>query len=133
MDLPLSQRKKILAKAVKEGKHVLLADFVEEKGEDYYKIALEKGIEGIMAKKKNSPYEAGVRSDNWLKIKKLRSCDCVIFGYTKGTGARAKSFGALILGLYDKQENPVYVGKVGTGFSDETLQDLSRTFEKLEN
>ena len=70
---------------VNEGPHVLLEDFVEEKGEAYYKVALDKGLEGIIAKKKDSIYEPGVRSGNWLKMKKLRSCDCVIFGYTKGT------------------------------------------------
>jgi len=131
VDLPLTERKKELADSVREGKHVVLSDFVEGKGEDYYRIALERGIEGIVAKKKDSKYEPGVRNSAWLKIKKLRSCDCVIFGYTKGTGARANSFGALILGLYGKEGNPVHVGKVGTGFSDETLKDLSSRFEKL--
>lgn len=131
LDLPLMERKEILKAAVKEGEHVLLEDYVEEKGEAYYKIALEKGLEGIMAKRKDSRYEPGIRSGAWLKIKKLRSCDCVIFGYTKGTGARGKTFGALILGLYGKAEEPVYVGKVGTGFSEKTLQTLLETFQNL--
>ena len=131
VDLPLTERKEILKNSVSEGKHVLLSDFVEEKGEDYYNIALEKGLEGIMAKKKDSFYELGVRSSNWLKIKKLRSCDCVIFGYTKGSGARSKTFGALLLGLYDKENKPVYVGKVGTGFSQSILNTLSEIFQQL--
>ena len=63
---------------MKEGKHVVLSDFVKEKGEAYYEVALEKGLEGVVAKKKDSVYEPGVRSGNWLKIKKIRSCDCVI-------------------------------------------------------
>jgi bifunctional non-homologous end joining protein LigD len=130
VDLPLTERKRILKESVKEGKHVVLSDFVEGKGESYYRIALEKGLEGVMAKKKNSVYEQGVRSGSWLKIKKLRSCDCVIFGYTKGSGARAKTFGALLLGLYDG-EKPVYVGKVGTGFSQAVLQKLSERFKQL--
>ena len=131
LDLPLTERKRLLSEALKEGKHVVLSDFVEENGEDYYRIALERAIEGVIAKKKNSTYEAGVRSGNWLKIKKLCSCDCIIFGYTKGSGARAKSFGALILGLYDKQKKPVHIGNVGTGFSDQTLEELSGQLEKL--
>ena len=110
INLPLTERKKILKESVKEGKHVLLSDFVEEKGEAYYEAALEKGLEGIMAKKKDSPYEPGIRSGNWLKIKKLLTCDCVIFGYTKGTGARAETFGALILGLYDKEAQASFRG-----------------------
>jgi bifunctional non-homologous end joining protein LigD len=130
VDLALTERKKILKKSVKEGKHVLLSDFVEKKGEAYYRVALEKGLEGIMAKKKESPYESGVRSSSWLKIKELRSCDCVIFGYTKGSGARAETFGALLLGLYDG-EKPIYVGKVGTGFSQELLKALSEMFQQL--
>lgn len=131
VDLPLMERKEILKTTVKEGAHVLLADYVEEKGEDYYNVALEKGLEGIMAKKKDSPYEPSIRSGNWLKIKELRSCDCVIFGYTKGTGARGKTFGALLLGLYNNEGKPVYVGKVGTGFSQDTLKALSEAFQKL--
>jgi DNA ligase D-like protein (predicted ligase)/DNA ligase D-like protein (predicted 3'-phosphoesterase) len=131
VDLPLTERKEILKKSIKEGKHVLLSDFVEEKGEAYYSVALEKGLEGIMAKKKDSVYEPGVRSGNWLKIKKLRSCDCVIFGYTKGTGARSETFGALLLGLYGDDGKPVYVGKVGTGFSQEMLKTLWERFQQL--
>jgi bifunctional non-homologous end joining protein LigD len=130
IDLPLTERKRILKDSVKEGKHVLLSDFVETKGKAYYKIALEKGLEGVMAKKKDSPYEPGARSSNWLKIKKLRSCDCVVLGYTKGSGARTGTFGALLLGLYsDKQL--VYVGKVGTGFSQTMLDKLSKRFQQL--
>jgi DNA ligase D-like protein (predicted ligase)/DNA ligase D-like protein (predicted 3'-phosphoesterase) len=130
VDLPLTERKRILKDSVEEGKHVVLSDFVEEKGEDYYRVALEKGLEGVVAKRKDSVYESGVRSSNWLKMKKLRSCDCVIFGYTKGSGARSESFGALLLGLYDG-ETLVYVGKVGTGFSQALLQTLSERFQQL--
>jgi DNA ligase D-like protein (predicted 3'-phosphoesterase) len=56
----------------------------------------------------------------------------VIFGYTKGIGTREETFGALLLGLYSKEGKPVYVGKVGTGFSQETLQTLSEKFKGLE-
>jgi DNA ligase D-like protein (predicted ligase)/DNA ligase D-like protein (predicted 3'-phosphoesterase) len=132
LNLPLMERKRILKDSVKEGRHVLLSDFVEERGEAYYRIALEKGLEGVMAKRKDSLYEPGVRSGNWLKIKKLRSCDCAIFGYTKGTGARAETFGALLLGLYDRKKRPVYVGKVGTGFSQDVLKALTGAFQELE-
>lgn len=131
VNLPLLERKKILKASVKEGEHVVLSDFVEEKGEDYYKVALERGIEGVMAKRKDSAYQQGLRTGDWLKFKKLQSCDCVVFGYTMGTGARARSFGALILGLYDGK-TPVFVGKVGTGFKEKTLQELMEAFKSLE-
>ena len=131
LDLPLQERKKLLKASLKEGEHVVLSDFVEERGEEYYKAALERGIEGVMAKRKDSTYQQGLRTGDWLKFKKLQSCDCVIFGYTTGTGARAKSFGALILGLYDEKK-PVFVGKVGTGFTEKTLQELMKAFKPLE-
>jgi bifunctional non-homologous end joining protein LigD len=130
INLPLIERKKILKQRVKEGKHVVLSVFVEEEGKLYYDAALKMGVEGIMAKKKNSPYQPGFRSNNWLKIKKLLSCDCAIFGYTEGEGRRADTFGALILGMYDK-DAPVYVGKVGTGFSQNESETLMTTFQKL--
>ncbi|HVO85760.1 MAG TPA: non-homologous end-joining DNA ligase [Candidatus Eisenbacteria bacterium] len=131
IDLPLTQRKNILSKSLKEGKHVVLSMYVEEEGETYYQEAIKKGVEGIMAKKKDSRYLPGVRSENWLKIKKLHSCECVIFGYTTGEGARKEAFGALILGLYEK-DKPVYVGKVGTGFSESTLAELMGLFKGLQ-
>lgn len=131
LDSPLIERKEILKKHVKDGKNVILSEYIEEQGEAYYEAALKKGLEGVMAKKKNSPYEPGVRSRNWLKIKKLATCDCVIFGYTKGGGRREATFGALILGLYSEGK-AVFVGKVGTGFSDKALDVLMQIFQQLQ-
>jgi bifunctional non-homologous end joining protein LigD len=132
LDLPLMDRKRILSESIREGGHVLLADYVDENGEAFFEAVHQKGLEGVMAKKKNSCYLPGLRSENWLKIKKIRTCDCVIFGYTRGTGARKSTFGALILGLYGNYDKPVYVGKVGTGFSDETLNSLLEKVKSLE-
>ncbi len=129
--LPLMERKTILKDSLREGSNVLLCDFIEEKGEAYFQLALEKGLEGVVAKRKDSEYEEGLRTGSWLKIKKLKTCDCVIFGYTLGTAVRAKTFGALLLGVYDKEGKPVYVGKVGTGFTQQTIGVLSDKFEKI--
>jgi DNA ligase D-like protein (predicted ligase)/DNA ligase D-like protein (predicted 3'-phosphoesterase) len=131
LDLPLIERKKILKEAVKEGPHVLSADYVEEKGEAYYQIALDKGLEGVIAKKKDSPYESGLRSGNWLKIKKMHALDAVIFGYTHGGGIRGKTFGSLVMGLFDVAGKPVSIGRVGSGFSEKTLQTLLESFQRL--
>jgi DNA ligase D-like protein (predicted ligase)/DNA ligase D-like protein (predicted 3'-phosphoesterase) len=127
---PLIERKAILRDRVRDGKYVVLSVFIEEDGEAYYDEAIKRGVEGIVAKKKNSQYEPGIRSNNWLKIKKVLSCDCIIFGYTKGQGSREKTLGALILGLYDNK-TPVFVGKVGTGFSESTMKMLLGAFEGL--
>ena len=130
VDLSLIERKEILKNHINEGRSVILSEYVEEHGEVYYEAAIKKGLEGVMAKERNSPYEPGVRSKRWLKIKNLTTCDCVIFGYTKGEGRRADTFGALILGLYSDGK-PVFVGKVGTGFSDRTLNVLWESFQQL--
>ncbi len=158
LDLPFSERRKILEKSVKEGPHVILSVPVEARGEDYYKAAIARGLEGVMAKRGDSPYEPGQRSGAWLKIKAEKTCDCVIAGYTPGQGGRGPTFGALLLGLYEQGENTrvgkkistpkkilsvppasgdenrelVYIGKVGTGFSDRDLEELLKTFSPLE-
>ncbi|MGD6806074.1 MAG: non-homologous end-joining DNA ligase [Candidatus Bathyarchaeia archaeon] len=129
--LPLTERKAILQKSLKEGSNVLLCDFIETKGEAYYGLILEKGLEGVVAKRKSSFYEEGLRTGNWLKIKKLKTCDSIIFGYTRGENVRSETFGALLLGLYDAAGKPVYVGKVGTGFSEENLRRLMSKFKKI--
>jgi len=130
IDKPLEVRRKILGESLTEGKNVVLSVSVEKDGEAFYKATIEKGLEGVIAKKKGSAYEPGRRSSSWLKIKKTEECDCVIFGYTKGKGSRKATFGALILGLYDG-DVPVFVGKVGTGFSQKDLETLSQAFKKL--
>ena len=130
-NLLLLERKKILQDSLSEGEHVVVSSFVEEKGEAYFESTLEKGLEGVMAKRKDSRYEEGLRTGSWLKIKKLRTCDCVIFGYTQGAQSRGTTFGALLLGVYDKDGKAVYVGKVGTGFTEEMLGILTDKFEKL--
>ncbi len=129
--LPLMERKTILKESLTEGSNVLVSDFIEENGVGYYQLVLDKGLEGVVAKKKDSPYEEGLRTGAWLKIKKLHTCDCVIFGYTQGSGGREATFGALLLGLYDKEGKPVYVGKVGTGFTVQTIAVLMDKFEKI--
>lgn len=128
-DIPLIERKRILKSSVKEGEFTVLSVFVEEAGVAYYRVALEKGLEGIMAKKKQSSYEPGKRSSNWLKIKQIKTCDCVIFGYTEGKGNRETTFGSLILGLYSAA-GPVFIGKVGTGFSQGDMEKIKMSLDK---
>jgi DNA ligase D-like protein (predicted ligase)/DNA ligase D-like protein (predicted 3'-phosphoesterase) len=129
-ELPLTERKAILQESLREGANVLLCDFIEAKGEAYFQSVLEKGLEGVVAKRKDSTYEEGLRTGSWLKIKKLKTCDCVIFGYTRGSESRGATFGALLLGVYDNGK-PVYLGKVGTGFTQEMIRTLTGKFEKI--
>jgi bifunctional non-homologous end joining protein LigD len=131
VDLPLLERKAILKESVKEGSHVILNDYVEEKGEQFFQAVLQQDLEGIVAKLKDSNYEQGLRTGSWLKIKNLKTCDCVIFGYSRGEGARESTLGALIVVLYDNQGKPVYVAHVGTGFTQQLLNSLMTDFRKL--
>jgi DNA ligase D-like protein (predicted ligase)/DNA ligase D-like protein (predicted 3'-phosphoesterase) len=128
--LPLTERHRILQSAVREGPHVVISVPIEGRGEDYYRGAVAQGLEGVMAKRKDSRYEPGIRSRAWLKIRAVKSCDCVIAGYTPGRGHRSSAFGALLLGLYDGG-TLVPVGKVGTGFSDRQLGELIERFPPL--
>jgi DNA ligase D-like protein (predicted 3'-phosphoesterase) len=130
LDLPLVERKKILKEIVKEGKHVVINTSINEQGVNYYQAVLQKGLEGVIAKRKQSSYQPGSRSKDWLKIKKVRTLDAVVFGYTLGKGYRAKSFGSLILGLYDEKK-PVYVGRVGSGFSDNELLKIIKELDAI--
>jgi ATP-dependent DNA ligase len=76
-----------------------------------------------MAKERTSVYMPGKRTSHWFKIKTRRTMDCVIIGYTRGKGERAATFGALQLGLY-KNNELVYVGKVGTGYNERTAKAI---------
>ena len=131
MEKPLSERKKILKESLIEGEHVVVSSYVLETGEAYYEAVTAKGLEGVVAKRIDSPYRQGQRSREWLKVKRVRTVDCVVVGYTKGTGNRAESFGALLLGLYDKY-TLTFVGRAGTGFTDKTLRELLAAFRPHE-
>ncbi|MGE5794955.1 MAG: non-homologous end-joining DNA ligase, partial [Bacteroidota bacterium] len=102
----------------------------DEDGEALYQAALASGFEGIMAKRRDSPYLAGKRSKSWLKIKSTQSAEFVVGGYTKGNGARAP-LGALLLGIPVGKEKLRYVGHVGTGFDEATLAEIKRRTEPL--
>ncbi len=130
IELPIEERRRILEDHVKEGKYLVRSLAVQGEGERYYDEAVKRGLEGVVAKRLGSPYEPGARSGYWLKVKAIRTCDCVVFGYTKGEGARAGTFGALVLGLCD-QEQGVYIGRVGTGFDQADLEDILSKLEGL--
>ena len=132
-NLPLMERKAILKESIKEGSHIIINDYIEEKGEQFYQAVLQHDLEGMVAKRKDSFYEQGLRTGSWLKVKNLKTCDCVIFGYSKGEGARESTFGALVVGLNDKQGEPVYVAHVGTGFTDKRLTELYSKFQTIKS
>lgn len=91
----------------------------------------ELGLEGVMAKKRDSTYLPGKRSRAWMKLKHHLAQEVVVGGWREGKGARAKRVGALLLGI-PGSDGLEYVGKVGTGFGDRELDDMLARFAKLE-
>ena len=126
--LPLETRKECLRLLVPARGVIAYGDHVEGHGAEFLDAAREQRLEGVIAKKRGSPYVAR-RSRDWLKIKCQLEQEFVIGGYTVPQGTRAH-FGALHLGLYERGEL-VYVSKVGTGFDDKTLVLVSEKLRPL--
>jgi bifunctional non-homologous end joining protein LigD len=128
--VPLEERKRKLASLVVAGDVVRYSDHYETHGKALFEMARQKGLEGIVAKKRASPYEER-RSREWLKIKIRHTLDAVIGGYTEPEGSRAH-FGSLVLGLYDKKGRLIHIGQAGSGFDQKSLDDIWKTLKKLE-
>jgi len=127
--LPLEARKECLRLLVPRRGVVYFGDHVLERGADFLAAVCEQGLEGVVAKRRDSPYVAR-RSRDWLKIKCQLRQEFVVGGYTRPHGARTH-FGALHLGLYERGEL-VYVSKVGTGFDARVLEDIAGRLRALE-
>ncbi|MGB9199707.1 MAG: non-homologous end-joining DNA ligase [Terriglobales bacterium] len=128
--VPLEERKQLLRQQVTDGDVVKFSDHYPEKGLALFQAAAQKGLEGIVAKKRDSLY-VETRSRDWLKIKITQRQECVIGGYTDPEGSRAY-FGSLVLGLYDRQKRLIHVGQAGTGFDQKTLKEMFETLHPLE-
>ncbi len=130
ISLPLLERKSLLPEILEGLENVLLCDHIEGMGPTLYKRAIDAGMEGVMAKKVDSVYVPGYRSENWLKIKTSNSEETIICGYTdSNTGGSL--FGSLILGMI-RGKKLTYVGNCGSGFSSEEQKSLLKKFENLE-
>ena len=128
---PLERRREWLQDALKDQSTYRLSVAMDD-GAALFDAVRERGLEGIMAKLRQSPYLPGRRSDAWLKVKARRTAECIIVGYTPGRGDRASAFGALHL-AQQADGGLRYVGKVGTGFDDNALRQLSALLRKLES
>jgi bifunctional non-homologous end joining protein LigD len=125
---PLTARRAAAESVIDNMKGLMISRRLPDNGVEAYKIAKKKGYEGIVAKDLSSPYIEG-RSTKWLKVKVHQEEEMVIGGYTKPEGSR-RYFGALLLGAYEDGKLR-YVGKVGTGFNENTLASLYRKFKPL--
>lgn len=125
---PLTERRRMLESVVRESRHLMVGRRLAENGLEAFQIAKKKGYEGVVAKEASAPY-VEARSRYWLKVKVHQEDEFIIVGYTPPNGAR-KYIGALLLAGYHKGKLQ-YVGKVGTGFSQERLKELYQIFKKL--
>ncbi|HZY04366.1 MAG TPA: DNA ligase D, partial [Anaeromyxobacteraceae bacterium] len=124
--LPLRERKAILKSLLPRAGPLRYADHVEARGEDLFREARDRGLEGVVAKKADAPYRAG-RSAAWLKVRVQRADDFAVVGFTKPAGSRA-GFGALHLAFHDGT-GFVYAGSVGSGFSAGQLDAIRARLE----
>ncbi|MGA9307032.1 MAG: non-homologous end-joining DNA ligase [Candidatus Sulfotelmatobacter sp.] len=128
--LPLEDRKKKLASVLIPGDSVRYSDHYEKQGKALFEMARAKGLEGILAKKRDSIYVER-RTAEWLKIKITHRLEAVIGGYTEPEGSRAH-FGSIVLGLYDKQGRLIHVGQAGSGFDQASLDEVWKFLKKRE-
>jgi len=105
---------------------IQVGGYIENRGKDLFDLAKEKGLEGIIAKRKRSTYQPGRLSSDWLKVKSRPQQEFVVCGFTEGKGSR-KHLGALLLGAY-RNGKLRYFGHSGTGFSE---KGLKQTIERL--
>ncbi len=131
LSMPLEERKRRLKSILREGPHLLYGDHVERHGTRFYKDALGKGFEGIIAKERGSQYLPGARGNSWVKIKGSETVDCVVIGFTQGEGARASTFGSLVLAAYNHRGELQHIGSVGGGFDNQTLTSLKAKLATL--
>jgi bifunctional non-homologous end joining protein LigD len=127
--LPLSRRKELLKKILPSSPNIRFSDHVVKEGILFFRVAKEKGLEGIVAKHSQSPYRMGKRSRQWLKVKTYLMQEGVIVGFTKPRGSR-KYFGSLVLGVY-KGDELVYIGHTGGGFGAAMLREIRKKLDPL--
>jgi bifunctional non-homologous end joining protein LigD len=126
-DLPLKERKRILEETIAEGGHMQKI-FYTENGPGLWKEVEKRKLEGVIAKELDSRYYPGARTPAWLKIKYLKTIDCVIVGYT----SEKRIISALALAVYSRGKLR-YIGRsVGKGFTEGFLKDLHKRLSEIE-
>jgi bifunctional non-homologous end joining protein LigD len=128
---PLLARKEMLAGIVRETPQLIVSRFVRERGAAYFREVVSRGLEGVMAKTVAGPYLMGRRSRLWLKIKPRQEKVCTVIGFTRDTGARAATLGALLVATREGAAWR-YRGKVGSGFGSVALEELAARLRDLE-
>jgi len=129
--LAYSERRRLLAELDLNGPAWRTPAHREGEGRALLEASRQQDLEGIVAKRLDSPYEPGRRSSAWIKVKNHATQDVVVGGYTPGEGGRSNSLGALCVGVQEDGRLK-YAGKVGTGFTERTLATLLRELLAIE-
>ncbi len=130
LPLPYRERRAALESLGLAGPSWQVPPWMEGDGKSMLAASAQQRLEGVMAKRLDSQYEPGRRTDAWLKIKNHQRQEFVIGGWLPRQGRRLGHLGAILVGVYDG-DDLVYAGKVGTGFTDRMLDDLGRRLEPL--
>jgi bifunctional non-homologous end joining protein LigD len=130
IELPYEERRRRLEELELGGRAWRVPAAHPGEGERLLEATREQGLEGVVAKRLGCRYEPGRRSGNWVKVKNTLRQELVIGGWIPGEGRRAKRIGALLMGYFE-DGTFVYAGRVGTGFTEATLDELSRRLESL--
>jgi bifunctional non-homologous end joining protein LigD len=130
VDLPLGERKARLRDLLDPREPSVQYSEGFDDGDALFEVAQQNHLEGIIAKRVDSPYKVGKRTRDWLKIKTENTDEFVVTGYTRGSGRRASTFGALVLAVNEGTELR-YVGNVGTGFDDAEIARLLKLLRPL--
>ncbi|MBW3608903.1 MAG: DNA ligase D [Actinobacteria bacterium] len=132
MELPYEERRARLMELELQGAHWQTPEHVVGNGAAVLAASLENGLEGVVAKRLDSPYLPGRRSPCWLKVKNVCREDVVVGGWIPGEGKRRERIGALLVGI--AQDGRLrYAGRVGTGFTEAELDRLSKLLEPRED
>lgn len=131
VDLPLEERRAELAKLLDRRHGTVRLSEAFDDGAALLEAAREQGLEGVIAKKSGSRYEAGKRSRNWLKVKTHGRQEFIVAGYTRGKGRRSGRLGSLILAVR-RGDELAYVGNCGTGFTEKEIDKLLARLRPLE-
>lgn len=131
--VPLVQRKEVLRdllNSVSSGSPLRFSDHMRGKGREVYEKACLHSLEGIVSKWAEAPYRQE-RTRDWVKVKCMHRQEFVIGGFTKPSGTRT-GFGALLVGVHSSSGDLIYSGRVGTGFNEKMLRDLTRELKSRE-
>ncbi|GII54208.1 hypothetical protein Pth03_25970 [Planotetraspora thailandica] len=129
--MPYVERRRLLEEVVTPGARWQVPGWFNDAGRTALDMSRQMGLEGVVAKRLDSPYRPGRRSPDWTKVKNFATQEVVIGGWKPGGGRREGMIGSLLLGVHDEAGRLVFAGHVGTGFTEAALRDLREMLAPL--